>query len=195
VTESTKSGDIILRSVSVPDSVRPGKSFTAEAVVRNGAPFVGPFDDDGCNPHSDRGIGHRLQTVFEGPEYQTKTDGPRCHKRSAVGVNDVTYVATFVAPDETGTVTVSAYVELPGSGKRTDRMESQVTVTADAPAKPEDRDDSGSSDGWFGDGDDSNNNGDSGPFADLESAANVGAALVVLLLLAWVLDSGADLAG
>lgn len=186
MSESTKDGNVILRSISVPDRVEPGETFQAEALVSNGAAWIGPFDPDFCDSND----GYRLSVVFEGPEGQRQVDGPKCHGLTAVRSKDETYSATFTAP-QTGTATVEAFVRLPGSGKETGTVADSATVSATAGREPDTGDDSE---------DDSNecppwnpncNSSDAG----IGGAANAVFLLILLAILAWLADSGADLAG
>lgn len=194
MSETTKGGNVVLRSVSVPDTVAPGERFTVEATVRNGAAYIDPFDPDGCNVGASESRGYELEVNFDGPGRQEATDGPACHKSAVVGVNEVVYSTTFQAPETEGPEAVSATVKLLESGKETAAVSDRLTVTENAPSQPEDRDGQGDTGPIFGDGSsDPNAPGGSGPFSDLEGTANIVVGLIVVV--AWALDSGAEIAG
>jgi hypothetical protein len=192
MAETTKGGNIILSDLRLPDEVRPGETFSAEAVVKNGAAYINPFDGDKCGLAPP---GYKLEVVFSGPNGREKVKGPDCLGTTEIGSRSRTYSATFTAP-KSGLTAVDVLVRLPGSGKKTSPLRETAPVSTTGTENPDSPGSDGSGGGgWFGDGASGDNSSGSGPFADLENAANIGAALVVLLVIAWVLDSGAEIAG
>jgi hypothetical protein len=189
VTETTKGGNIILSDLRIPDEVRPGETFTAQAVVKNGAAAIGPFDPDKCGLVPP---GYKLKVVFTGPDGRENVKGPDCLGTTEIGSRSRTYEATFTAP-ESGLARVDALVRLPGSGKETSPLREETPVSTTATETPDAPGDSGSGGGWLDDSPDAPDG--SGPFSELEGAASVATVLIVLVAVAWALDSGAELAG
>ena len=187
MSESTKGGNVILRSVEAPDSVRSGESFTVEAVVSNGALVITGWDSDLCKGHGEaEDGGYELQVVFEGPDGQTHTDGPNCHSTTTDGTRDLTYTATFTAPDYGDEAAVSAYVKLPNSGKRTDAIETRVAITDEEPEEPESRDTSGNN--WLpGGGGGGDPGGGGGPLSQINNMVTL---IIVVMLIGAVMQSG-----
>jgi len=171
VSESVKSGNIILRDVSLPDDVAPGETFRVEAEVSNGAAYINPWDPDKCGLAPP---GYSIEVVFEGPGGQSVVKGPDCLTTTEVGTRDRTYSATFTAPTA-GRARVEAYVRLPGSGKRTQAMDASASISEGAPAVPDDPDDGG------------DGGGGSGP--DIEGSAKWIGIAIVAVALAWGADS------
>jgi len=178
MSESTKGGNIILRSLSVPDDVEPGETFRAEAEVSNGAAYINPWDPDKCGLAPP---GYKLEVVFEGPGGQSVVKGPACQPTTEVGTNDETYSATFTAPTA-GRARVEVFVRLPGSGKRTQAIDASASVSEGEPAAP----DYPGDDGDRGDGGDGGGSS-SGP--NIEGSAKWVAVAFVALALAWGADS------
>jgi len=180
MSESTKSGLLILQDVRVPDNVEPGAAFDVEALVRNKAYGIFPWDPDLCQTG-----GYEIEVVFEGPGGQSVVKGPTCHGTTEIGSKDKTYSATFTAPNS-GRARVECYVRLPGSGKRTQEVTASAAVTEYSPDQPTDPGESDGSDGsdggWPGDDGD----GD-GP--NIEGSAKWVAVAFIALALAWGADS------
>lgn len=179
---TTKGGNIILREFSLPNSVRPGESVTAEVEVSNGASVIGPFDPDKCenvNP------GYKTRVVLVHPDGTTQKSDTRCHGEAIVGTKDLTYTLTFTPPETSGTHYYSAYVEMVGSGKTTESVDETVTVTETTPERPEDPSDGDESGGgWdFGDVPDAPDAGGGVLGGNLKV---IGVLLVVIAVLAAV---------
>jgi len=207
MSERTKGGNVILEQVLVPRTVEPGEPFEVEAKVSNGAGIINPWDKDHCRKPGatgpDGASGYSIEVVFE-VDGETRVSGPTCIRKTAFGKRTNTYSKTFTAPSYGGSVDVEAYVRLPGSGKETGKMSQTVTVSSDDVEEtdpPADDDDTG--DGNDNDGDDDNggNNPLAGIFPFLFPDGGGGGGLnalvgvLVLLAIAWMLDSGSDIAG
>lgn len=179
----TKGGNIVLRDVRVPDSVRPGESFTAEAEVSNGAAYINPWDPDKCGLAPP---GYKIAVEFEGPDGRTVTK-PACHTTTEVGSRDVTYSADFTAPDS-GAARVEAKVRMRGSGKETAVVSASADVTDQAPEEPDDPTSGGGGNPW-----DLPDGGDN-PIPD---GGDVGLGVVLALLLVGgvLLTSGGPAVG
>ncbi|WP_153952319.1 hypothetical protein [Halosegnis longus] len=200
MSERTKGGNIVLERVSAPDTVDPGEPFEVDAVVKNGAAFIGPFDNDSCRKNGEA-RGYSLEVVFsDGSE--TRVSGPTCMETKPLSRNAETHTETFTAP-ESGTIYVDAFVRLPGSGKETGEISQTVSVTttdSEEPDPPADTDDESDDDG----GNDDDSDGGSNPLAAIfpfltdgggGGGLNALLGVLVLLAIAWMLDSGSDIAG
>lgn len=194
---TTKDGNIILRSVDVPNQVDPGEPFDVDVEVSNGAAYINPWDPDKCGLAPP---GYKLRVVLDGPsgEELTKT---ACHTTTEAHTRDETYRFTVSAPDA-GRAEVEAHVEMRGSRKRTDTLEASTLVSDERAAQPDPGPNDDSSDSrWNLPGnDDESNDDNSNPFApdvdlDLGQQATLALGVVALLAVAWTVDSGADLLG
>lgn len=194
MSESTKGGNVILEQVAVPaDAVEPGEPFEVSADVSNGAAYISFADADDCKRNHT--AGYRLEVVFT-VNGETQVAGPACHLTTAVGKRTETYSKTFTVSDS-GSVDVEAYVRLPGSGKETGEMSQTVTVTTDEVQEsdpPAEEDDESA--------DDDDSDGGNNPLAGIfpfggggGGGLNALLGVVVLLAIAWMLDSGSDIAG
>lgn len=169
----TKGGNIILSDVRVPDYVEPGESFEVEAVVSNGAAYINPWDPDKCGLAPP---GYKIAVEFEGPDGRTITKRA-CHTTTEVGTRDVTYTATFSAP-ESGSARVEAKVRMRGSGKETPVVSASADVTEQS---PEQSDGPTPGDGDGGGGNPWGNNAPEAP--DLPDAGDIGTGALLALLL------------
>lgn len=143
--KTTKRGNVILSNVEIPDRIEPGEAFEANATVKNGAAAIGPFDPDRCGGTP---VGYKISVEFDGPGFQHRTDGPKCHSITSIGANAREYSATFIAPDFGDEVSVSAEVVMGGSGKRTGEMSDTAALSAEPAETPSDPGDDVSG-GWF----------------------------------------------
>jgi hypothetical protein len=182
--KKAKGGNVILRDVRVPDYVRPGEAFQAEADVSNGAAYINPWDPDKCGLAPP---GYNIAVKFDGPDGRTVTKRA-CHTTTEVGTRDKTYTATFTAPQDGTSAYVSANVILSGSGQQTGELSASAAVTQSTPDAPADSgsstdDDGDSSRPWTPDKDPPN----------LPNPADVGTGVLLALLLVGVaLLSGRD---
>jgi len=188
---TTKGGNIILRRVSVPDQVDPGEPYEVNVQVSNGASYINPWEPDKCGLAPP---GYKLTVVLRGPSGERLTKGPVCHTTTEIGTRDETYSFTVTAP-QSGRAEVSAYVEMENSGKRTDKLETSTIVSSTPAAQPDsgggdDGGGSGGASGLFGDSPTPNPTGTS--FNTYAKGAGV---ILVLLSIAWLADSGSDIAG
>jgi len=72
---TTKGGNVVLKEVSVPSSVEPGESMTAEIRVKNRALVIGPFDGDRCNSPA---AGYKMRAGYVTPSGETKYTNEKC---------------------------------------------------------------------------------------------------------------------
>lgn len=203
MSKSTKGGNVILRDVRVPDQVSPGETFEVEAEVANGALAINPWDPDACTDDSLDDAAYELVVDFNGPNGETRQDGPFCLAITELGTKDTIKTATFTAPSTSGTETIGANVRLPGSGKETGEVSDTLVVSGSDAETPEDTDDGdGGGVDWGGD-DDGNGDGGDGPqlpsFGPDGTGLKVAAGFVGVLLLLWLLapyaQLGASLSG
>lgn len=196
MTQRAKGGNIRLDEVRVPDTVRPGQTFTAEVDVSNGAKYINPFDGDKCGLAPP---GYKINVEATGPDGEAKDDDD-CLGTTEVGVRTRTYTFDFTAP-QSGEATVSANVTLRDSGEETGPERDTAEVSASAPENPDDpQDDEANNDSGFnnpfngGGGDGGGDGGGGGlPIPGLgggSSEAIVG--LVALLAVAWIISSSSD---
>lgn len=177
---STKDGNIVLREFSLPDSVRPGESVTAEVEVSNGALAIGPFDPDRCGTV---GPGYKTRVVVVHPDGTEQKSDTRCHGTTEIGTKDLTYSITLTPPETSDTHYYSAFVEMVGSGETTESVDETVTVTETTPERSDDSSQDDGSGEWDFDtdmpGPDS-----SGPFGG--NLKVIGMLLVVIAVVAAV---------
>ncbi len=139
----TKSGNVILREVAVPNQVAPGETFEATVTVSNGAGYINPLDGDKCALAPP---GYKIEVVCEGPNGATRSTDD-CITTTEIGTRDEEYEFVFTAPSGANSTTVEAHVEMRGSGMATDDETATVTVSDSAPAESDS--DGGSSDNPF----------------------------------------------
>jgi hypothetical protein len=134
----TKSGNVILREIDVPNQVAPGETFEATVTVSNGAGYINPLDGDKCGLVPP---GYKIEVVCEGPDGTRSTDD--CITTTEVGTRDEQYEFVFTAPSGgENSTTVEAHVEMRGSGMSTDDETATVTVSDSAPAQSDSEGDS-----------------------------------------------------
>ncbi|EMA12328.1 hypothetical protein [Haloarcula marismortui] len=195
-----KGGNITLE-LDAPQSVQPGQSFEATARVHNGGLYINPWEPDRCTGEASGG--YMVRVDLEGPEGQTRTQGPMCVRMVNVGTGTEEVTKTFSAPESPGEYEVSANAVLPGSGTETGDETEYVVVSNSEPAEPDpDNSDDDSDDGngipaWLT-GNNSDDDDDSSPaaqFFGLDMARiKLYAGLLGLLLALWALSPYASLA-
>lgn len=181
----TKSGNVILRGVSVPNQVAPGETFEATVTVSNGAGYINPLDEDKCSLVPP---GYKIEIVCDGPDGSRSTDD--CITTTEVGTRDETYTFVFTAPDANST-TVEAHVEMRGSGMETGEETATVVVSDSAPEESDSGSDSSSNPFWggseSGSGDDSGGGGLLSVVPDI-GIQTIGLGLAGLLLIVAVVS-------
>ena len=210
MSESTKGGNVILEQVRVPaGGVEPDQPFEVEADVSNGATHVMPWDKDRCRKPGTSGSdaigGYTLEVVFE-VDGETRVAGPVCHRKVAFGKRTNTYSKTFTAPSGDQWIDAEVHVRLPGSGKETKEMSKTISVDSEDAEEADSAADDDNDNSDDGNGDDGNDdNGGSNPLAGIfpflfpdgggGGGLNALVGVLVLLAIAWMLDSGSDIAG
>jgi hypothetical protein len=181
VAESTKGGNVILRSVTVPDNVDPGDPVEVEAQVENGAAVIGPFDPDRCAGDT-MDPGYHTTVEFEGPDGTVKTAGPTCLKGAAVGTGETDFTRSFYGLPA-GDHRFSARVVMRDSGKSTDWMSDSTVVSENTVQSPEDTENSTP-------GDDSEDDNSNDPLPDVNAGlSGIGALVVGVVVLVVILES------
>ena len=165
-----KDGNLVLKEINLPDGVVPGEEGVAEIDVMNIATMITPWDPDECNENNTyNGYKYRVILRVDGEEY---TSGTGCIA-SRLTANEESRQITFTAPETSGTIDVSARIELAESGERTDWLTRRLEVYAPdegGPADPVDDDDGDGGTPWGGGGGDEGDGDDEGsgnPFDDL----------------------------
>ncbi len=181
---TTKGGNVVLKEVSVPSSVEPGESMTAEIRVKNRALVIGPFDGDRCNSPA---AGYKMRAGYVTPSGETKYTNEKCVPGD---FSNHTWSVPLTAPGSDGSHEFEAWIEMTGSGKTTNSLTQSFSVTSTPPETPDSRDDGGG-DAWnpFPDG--------SGGDDPLNIGGQMDKLLLVagLIAVAWLASSGAEVLG
>ena len=181
-----KDGNLVLKEINLPDRVVPGREGEAEIDVMNIATMITPWDPDECNENNTyNGYKYRVILRVDGEEY---TSGTSCIA-SKLTANEESRKITFRAPETSGTIDVSARIELAESGERTDWLTRRLEVYApdeSGPADAVDDDDSSGGTLWGGGGGGDEGGGDDegsdNPFDDLFGGDEVVAKIELLAL-------------
>ncbi len=188
---STKSGNGVLKEIVLPDHADPGETVEMTVKVKNRAVYINPWDPDRCNNPA---AGYKMRAGVELPDGSTRDLEEKCVTGD---FSTYQWTTTFTVPEEKGDHPVSVWVEMTGSGKRTDELTRYISVTS---VPPQTGDDGGSDDGgsgfpWQDDGDDGNDDSDSNPFTPdlgLGEQTSLAMGVLALLAIAWLASSTSD---
>lgn len=164
------------------EAVAPGAPVEAQVTITNGAAFITPFDEDGCDAGSSRG--YKTVTTLDVDGLETQTER-QCVGIAAVGVNKVTHRFSFMAPEDTGDYSVTARLALEGSGLATAGMHDTFTVSESGGdvGDPDDEDDQDDAGGWTPPWMDNPNDGGGGLVPSLGSLDRLTTAVLIIAFL------------
>jgi len=131
-----KGDNLTLHNLQIPNSVRPGGSFTVRVTVSNGALSIFFTDDDSCKVTAVGADGYWTKIRFTAFGKRVETQGV-CIPTALVGTHDQTFDITFTAPSSPGTYKISAQMVLPKGQEQVSRaLTETIAVTEEAPTPP-----------------------------------------------------------